>query len=86
VTLPPGAYTGSGVTAGAGCTRRGDYTVNCEASGITPGLPAWVTSSDQNDKVVNSTDLPSSLYGGAGSDTLEGGSAGDILKGEPGPT
>jgi DNA-binding beta-propeller fold protein YncE len=81
---PSGAYTGSGVNAGAGCTRSGDYTVNCQASGITPTLPARVTSADQSDKVVNSTDLPSSLYGGAGSDTLEGGSDGDILKGGTG--
>ena len=82
--FPSGAYTGSGVHAGAGCTRSGDYTVNCPASGITPVLPARVISADQDDKVVNSTDLPSSLYGGAGSDALEGGSAGDILKGGPG--
>ena len=34
--------------------------------------------------MVNSTDLPSSLYGGAGNDTLEGGAAGDILNGGTG--
>ena len=33
--LAAGAYTGSGVHAGAGCTRSGDYTANCNASGIT---------------------------------------------------
>jgi Ca2+-binding RTX toxin-like protein len=47
-------------------------------------LPVLVTSAGRADQVVNSTDLPSSLYGGAGNDTLEGGAAGDILKGGTG--
>ena len=34
--------------------------------------------------MVNSTGLPSSLYGGAGNDTLQGGLAGDILNWGPG--
>ena len=82
--FPTGAYTGSGVHTGAGCTRSGDYTANCLAAGITPVLPVLVTSADQADKVVNSTGLPSSLYGGAGDDMLIGGSASDILNGGAG--
>ncbi len=63
--FPGGAYRGSGVHTGAGCTRSGDYTANCLAAAITPVLPALVTSAGQQaDRVVNSTDLPSSLYGG----------------------
>ena len=83
--FPAGAYTGSGVHTGAGCTRSGDYTANCLAAAITPVLPALVTSAGQQaDRVVNSTGLPSSLYGGAGNDTLTGGAAGDILNGGAG--
>ena len=33
--LAGGAYGGSGLHAGAGCTRSGDYTANCNAVGIT---------------------------------------------------
>ena len=41
----------------------------------TPTLPALVTSAGQaGRRVVNSTDLPSSLYGGGGSDNLTDGS------------
>jgi Ca2+-binding RTX toxin-like protein len=43
-----------------------------------------VTSAGRGDQVVNSTELPSSLYGGAGGDSLEGGPAGDILNGGTG--
>jgi streptogramin lyase/lysophospholipase L1-like esterase len=76
--LPTGAYTGSGVHTGAGCTRNGDYTANCSASGITL---IQVSSGDQIDKVTNSTGLKSSLNGGAANDVLTGGSANDILTG-----
>ena len=79
--LSSGAYTGSGVHAGAGCTRRGDYTVDCPASGITL---IRVTSGDQNDRVVNSTAVKSSLHGGAANDVLTGGSANDTLTGAAG--
>ena len=83
--FPAGAYTGSGIHTGADCTRSGDYTANCLASAITPVLPALVTSAGQQpDRVVNSSGLPSSLYGGAGNDTLTGGSARDILNGGAG--
>ena len=83
--FPAGAYAGSGVHTGAGCTRSGDYTANCLASAITPVLPALVTSAGQQaDRVVDSSDLPSSLYGGGGNDVLIGGSARDILNGGAG--
>jgi RTX calcium-binding nonapeptide repeat (4 copies) len=82
--FPSGAYTGSVVNAGAGCTRSGRYTANCPASGITPALPVLVASGNRPDKVVNSSGLPSSLYGGGGDDLLIGGTANDILKGGPG--
>jgi hypothetical protein len=79
--LPGGAYTGSGVHAWGGCTRSGDYTANCNASGITL---IQVSSGDQIDKVVNSTTIQSSLYGGKANDILIGGSNKDIITGDPG--
>jgi DNA-binding beta-propeller fold protein YncE len=82
--FPAGPYTGSGIHTGPGCTRSGDYTANCPASGITPALPVLVTSTGQDDKVVNSSGLPSSLYGGSEDDLLIGGPARDLLNGGPG--
>ena len=82
--FPSGAYTGSGVHTGAGCTRSGDYTADCPLAGITPVLPVLVTSAGQADQVVNSSGAPSSLYGGPGDDTLKGGTSSDILKGGAG--
>jgi hypothetical protein len=82
VTDSPGApYTGSGVRAWGGCTRSGDYTANCNASGITL---IQVSSGDQIDKVLNSTAVQSSLNGGAANDVLTGGSANDTLTGSTG--
>lgn len=81
---PGGGYTGSVVHAGPGCTRIGDHAANCRASGITPTLPVTVTSSDRADKIVNSSGLQSSIYGGGGDDQLVGGTDRDILKGGPG--
>jgi hypothetical protein len=78
---PGGAYTGSGIHAGAGCTPSGDYTANCSAAGITL---IQVNSADQTDKVVNSTAVKSSLNGGGANDVLAGGSAIDILIGAAG--
>jgi hypothetical protein len=79
--LPSGAYTGSGVHTGAGCTGSGDYTADCQASGIAL---IQVTSGDQIDKVTNSTAVMSSLNGGAANDLLTGGSANDNLTGSTG--
>ena len=78
--LPSGAYTGSGVRVGAGCTRSGDYTANCSAAGITL---IQVTAGDQIDKVANSTAVKSSLNGGAANDVLTGGPGNDTLTGGP---
>ncbi len=82
VTDTPGAtYTGSGVHTGAGCTRSGDYSANCHASGITL---IKVSSGDQNDKVVIPAPIKSSLDGGAANDTLQGSPKDDTLTGGPG--
>jgi virginiamycin B lyase len=78
--VPSGTYTGSGVHAGAGCTRSGDYTANCNASGITL---IQLTSADQTDRVTNSTAVEASLNGGAANDVLSGGSADDTITGGP---
>jgi RTX calcium-binding nonapeptide repeat (4 copies) len=79
--LPGGAYTGSGVHTGAGCTRIGSHAAECSASGITL---IQVTSADQTDKVTNSTAFRSSLNGGSASDLLTGGSRSDTLIGSTG--
>jgi Ca2+-binding RTX toxin-like protein len=78
--FPSGTYAGSGVHAGAGCTRVGDYTANC--SGKIGRIQ--VSSGDQIDQVVNSTGIQSSLNGGAANDTLTGGFGKDILTGGAG--
>jgi hypothetical protein len=79
--FPNGAYTGSGVHTGAGCTRIGSNTAECSASGITL---IQVASADQTDKVTNATAFRSSLNGGGASDLLTGGSAMDTLIGAAG--
>ena len=79
--LAGGAYTGSGIHAWAGCTRSGDYTANCNATGITL---IRVAAGIRNDRVVNSTGIRSSLDGGATNDTLIGGAGVDTLTGGAG--
>jgi NHL repeat/Bacterial Ig-like domain/RTX calcium-binding nonapeptide repeat (4 copies) len=79
--FPFGGYAGSGVHAWAGCTRVGDYTANCSAAGITL---IQVASLGWDDRVVNSTAIPSSLDGGALDDVLVGGSSDDTLTGGAG--
>ena len=74
-------YAGSGVHAWAGCVRSGDYGVNCGAAGITL---IRVASLGLNDRVVNSTAIPSELDGGAASDVLTGGFSHDTLTGGAG--
>ena len=78
---PSGSYTGSGVHTGSGCTRSGDYTANCSASGINQ---IQVSAGDQTDKVTNSTAVKSTLFGGVANDLLTGGSASDTLFGGDG--
>ncbi len=82
-----GAYAGSGVRAGPGCTQSGDSRVNCGAGGITL---IKLVSGDQTDQVALSTRIRSSVDGGAagdvltgglGNDTLTGGAGADVLKG-----
>jgi hypothetical protein len=78
--LPAGTYTGSGVHTGAGCTRAGDYTANCNAAGVSTIV---ILSADMTDKVVNSTGMASSLNGGGANDMLLGGTGADTLIGGP---
>ena len=78
--LPSGAYTGSGVHTGAGCTRSGDYTANC--SGEIARIQ--VTSGDQDRPGGQLDRVQSSLNGGDGNDTLTGGSGNDTLTGGAG--
>jgi RTX calcium-binding nonapeptide repeat (4 copies)/NHL repeat len=78
--LPSGAYTGSGVHTGSGCTRSGDNAANC--SGDIARIR--VLSGDQADRVSNTTIVQSSLYGGDGDDTLSGGPSSDMLTGGAG--
>ena len=79
--FPAGPYTGSGLHTGPGCIPSGDHTANCSASGITL---VKVYSLDQIDKVVNSTGVQSSIYGGWANDVLTGGLGKDTLTGGPG--
>src|SRR5882757_3922139 len=74
ITTPPG---GSCVHPFAG----NQTVVDCQAAGIT-----WIRTSmnDRNDTVTNTTLLDSSLWGGDGSDTLNGGHGVDHLGGESG--
>jgi hypothetical protein len=79
--LPAGAYTGSGIHTGPGCSRSGDYTANCTASPITA---INVVAGAGKDRVHNMTALPSTINGGSGDDALIGGAVGDQLTGGPG--
>src|SRR5919201_155669 len=70
------------VTAGAGCTRLTDHSVDC-------GNPASaeVDLKDLDDAfhlAYPHKELPVVLTGGAGNDTLSGGSLGDVLDGGAG--
>jgi hypothetical protein len=78
--FPSGPYAGSGIHAGTGCTRTGDYGANCSAAGIT--LIQASTGND-DDSLVNSTGIKSSLNGGPQDDVVTGGGANDTLT--PGP-
>ena len=78
---PGGAYTGSGIHTGAGCTPSGDFTATCNRVGITQ---VTVESADQVDRIVNATGVESFLDGGAANDVLIGGSANDTLTGAEG--
>jgi Ca2+-binding RTX toxin-like protein len=82
-----GAYSGSGVHAGAGCSQRGDNAARCDATGVKL---IHAEAGDGADKVTNSTPLESKLsgdsdddklIGGSRQDTLTGGTGVDVLKG-----
>jgi Ca2+-binding RTX toxin-like protein len=79
--VPNGAYTGSGIHAGSGCTRIASSAAQCSASGIAL---IQVSSTNQTDKVTNLTAVKSSLYGGAANDLLTGGPGPDTLIGAAG--
>jgi hypothetical protein len=79
--LASGPYAGSGLHTGRACTRKGDYTARCDATGISL---IKISSGDQADRVVNSTPLKSEINGGSAGDNLIGGSAKDTLAGDQG--
>jgi thermitase len=74
--------SGSRINPGAGCTRVNDTTVKCPVAGITRIV---LIGGDQGDALNAGTiTIPVSLFGGAGLDTLAGGTAGDSLIGGAG--
>jgi hypothetical protein len=81
--FPNGAYSGSGVhtVSGSGCARSGDYTANCNATGITL---VKVSSAGSTDRITNATALAGKLLGGPANDLLVGGSGNDVLNGGTG--
>jgi subtilisin family serine protease len=74
--------SGSRIIPGAGCTRVNHTTVKCPVAGIT----RIVLSGGDQDDVLNAGTIaiPVTLGGGAGLDTLTGGTAGDSLFGGAG--
>ncbi|MEK6271519.1 MAG: S8 family serine peptidase [Actinomycetota bacterium] len=74
--------SGSRINPGAGCTRVNHTTVKCPVAGIT-GI---VMAGGDQDDVLNAGTIaiPVTLGGGAGLDTLTGGTAGDSLFGAAG--
>jgi hypothetical protein len=79
--LPNGPYSGSGIHTGPGCSRGGDYTATCGATGITK---IQVRSGGGADRIFNATTVPGSLNGGPGNDALVGGLGNDAITGGPG--
>ena len=77
-----GPYTGPASMPGWLHPQSGDYTANCTGEIAL----VRVTAGDQNDQVVNSTGVPSSLNGGNGRRHLIGGSRNDTLTGGPART
>ena len=93
--FPAGAYTGSGVHTGAGCTRSGDYTANCLASGDHPDAPGAGHLRRSTGRQGGELDRPPELAlrrrgrttlltGGSARDILNGGAGADVLKGMDG--
>lgn len=69
------------LTAGAGCTAASATTVRCASSGVTA---LALTGGPADDRLVNDTDLPATIDGAGGDDTLLGGDAADTLLGSAG--
>jgi Ca2+-binding RTX toxin-like protein len=75
--------TGSRINPGAGCARLNDTTVRCPVAGITRIM---LTGSDLDDTLkAGSIVIPLTIDGGAGLDSLTGGTAGDSLIGGADP-
>jgi Ca2+-binding RTX toxin-like protein len=72
--------TGATVDAGAVCTASGN-TATCANAGI---IGMTLTGDDGADSLKNTTSTPSTMSGGDGNDSLEGGSANDTLRGNQG--
>jgi hypothetical protein len=79
--LPGGAFAGSGIHTGPGCTRGDDYTANCNAAGVTN---LQVLSRTGTDRILNATAIPAVLNGGPGNDALTGGNGADTIIGGTG--
>ena len=72
--------SGATVDAGPGCSASGN-TATCPAPGI---IGLTVSGGDGADSLTNNTSTPSTLSGGDGNDSLEGGFANDTLRGNQG--
>jgi hypothetical protein len=79
--LAGGAFTGSGLHTGTGCAPVTESVARCAASGITR---IRMTAADRADRVLNSTGIKSSAFGGGGDDTEIGGWGADTLAGGAG--
>ena len=87
--FPSGAYTGAGRDGGSGLRSKWRLRRQLPSSGITPGLPARVTSSDQNNKVANYTDhelamatLGATPWKAARPATSSRGTGADVMRGD----
>jgi Ca2+-binding RTX toxin-like protein len=72
------------VKAGAGCTAvKGDKTkVRCTTKAAPTRVRVYTY--DRNDSIVNQANLPSTLNGGTGNDSIGGGPRGDLITGDAG--
>jgi Ca2+-binding RTX toxin-like protein len=73
--------TAAPLVAGAGCSRRGPDSVACS---VEENSRVEVLVGDEDDVIVNDTELKSTLRGGNGDDSLVGGSNADRLVGDDG--
>jgi Ca2+-binding RTX toxin-like protein len=73
--------TAAPVIAGGGCSPRGPDTVACS---VGDNSRVEVLAGDEDDAIVNDTELRSTLRGGNGDDSLVGGSSADRIVGDDG--